>query len=295
MKTDILRNGLLVVLMFFGLQLNAQTNWLPVSGGELVEHSHYTLRYSEMHEQAIWVAYTLTHEMVNGDAKRKDDFRQDPEVDTQSAALSDYEGAGYDRGHLCPAADMNFTSEAMSETFYMSNMSPQEPSFNRGIWKKLEAVVRNWASEKGNIYVVTGPVFRDNIDKIGENEVTVPGYYYKVIYDPVAEKMISLVLPNEKSSVSLQHFVCTVDSVETITGIDFFAEMEDDKEDRLEANVNAADWTFVPFKAGQKTPSSSAIEAQSNARCQAITSSGKQCSRKAEPGSSFCWQHQKKN
>jgi endonuclease G len=90
--------------------------------------------------------------------KRKDNFRSDPKVKTGSAALSDYKGSGYDRGHLAPAADFKWSATAMSESFYMSNMSPQVPGFNRGIWKNIESTVRNWAVENDEIYIVTGPV-----------------------------------------------------------------------------------------------------------------------------------------
>ena len=104
------------------------------------------------------VAYELTAQEVQGIVSRSDDFRADPEIITGSAALVDYRGSGYDRGHLAPAADMKWSEEAMSESFYMSNMSPQAPGFNRGIWKSLESRVRSWAVENGTVYVVTGGI-----------------------------------------------------------------------------------------------------------------------------------------
>ena len=117
-------------------------------------------------------------------AKRGDDFRPDPAVPTGSATPQDYTRSGYDRGHLAPAADMSFSAKAMSESFYMSNMSPQAPQFNRGIWSKLEKQVRHFATKEKRIVVVTGPILpaEKNIT-IGANKVTVPQYYYKVIYD----------------------------------------------------------------------------------------------------------------
>ena len=105
----------------------------------IVEHEYYTLRYNEKTEQADWVAYTLKKvNLDNSKFKRTDNFREDPDVKTKSATLADYKGSGYDRGHLAPAADFAWTKNGMSESFYMSNMSPQQPDFNRGIWKKLE-------------------------------------------------------------------------------------------------------------------------------------------------------------
>ncbi len=121
------------LLLTLTYSLSAQ-DLLPTSTtGQIVEHTYFTLSYSEDHEQAEWVYYELTPMLINGTQARTDNFRPDPKVSTVSAQLSDYKGSGYDRGHLCPAGDMKLNKTAMSETFYLSNMSPQEASFNRGI------------------------------------------------------------------------------------------------------------------------------------------------------------------
>lgn len=155
----------------------------PLSKGEIVKHSYYTLAYSEEYEQAEWVYYILTPDNINGGQERTDDFRADQMVSCGSASLEDYKYSGYDRGHLCPAADMTQNFTAMSETFYLSNMSPQVAGFNRGIWSSLEGQVRDWAITYQKLYVVTGPVFKGVIGIIGENMIIVPGYYYKVLFD----------------------------------------------------------------------------------------------------------------
>ena len=100
---------------------------------------NYTICYRESYEQAEWSAYSLSREQLKKNASRSNDFRPDPQISSESASLADYKGSGFDRGHLTPAADMSFDQKAMSETFFMSNMSPQAPEFNRGIWKDLEA------------------------------------------------------------------------------------------------------------------------------------------------------------
>ena len=105
----------------------------PISGEQIINHFGYSLSYNEDHEQANWVFFELTDYEVSGIEKRKNQFRSDPKVKTKSASLSDYRGSGYDRGHLAPAADMKWSVTTMSESFYMSNMSPQRPSFNRGL------------------------------------------------------------------------------------------------------------------------------------------------------------------
>ena len=102
----------------------------------IVDRPGYALGYSEEHEQPLWVTYKLTaDEVKNKKARRTDDFRSDPAIPSSSAEPADYKGSFFDRGHLAPAADMSFSLQAMSESFYMSNMSPQRPEFNRGIWK----------------------------------------------------------------------------------------------------------------------------------------------------------------
>ena len=124
----------------------------------MLHYSGFALLYSEEHEQPYWVAYLLTDNEVRGTHTRTDNFRADPQVHTGSASLEDYRGTGYDRGHLAPAADMKWSSAAMSESFLMSNMTPQRPRSNRGIWKRLEAWVRDQALQDQKVYVVTGPV-----------------------------------------------------------------------------------------------------------------------------------------
>lgn len=216
-------------------------DYLPESTGELVRHAYYTLSFNCGHKQANWVYYRLSSENVTKESARTDNFREDPLVLSGSAKPSDYTKSGYDRGHLCPAADMTQSAEAMSETFYMSNMSPQVPAFNRGIWKRLEEQVREWGS-KEQIYVITGPVFKDVKGKIGNSGVTVPGFFYKVIYSPSRRQMIGFVLPNGKEKGRIPDYVVSVDSVESLTGIDFFPQLPDSLENRLEAHSDYRYW-----------------------------------------------------
>lgn len=220
------------------------TSLEPKSIGEIVNHTYYSLSYDENDEQAYWVYYHLTPDLINGTQSRTDDFREDPMVSTGSATLDDYKGSGYDRGHLCPAADMTLNHTSMSESFYLSNMSPQAPSFNRGIWSKLEAQVREWALAEGGLYIATGPILSHNLGKIGPDSVTVPVAYYKVLLDEKQDKMIALILPNEKSSKSLDQFVVSVDSLESVTGIDFFSGLDDKLENRLESVADISSWAF---------------------------------------------------
>ena len=129
----------------------------------------------------------------------------------------------------------------------MSNMSPQVPQFNRGVWSRLEKQVRHFAVREKRIVVVTGPVFpAEKTVAVGANRVTVPRYYYKVIYDTTPpEKMIAFVLPNEGSSADLRTFAVTVDRVEELTGLDFFSAIPQPKQERLERTITVESWDWI--------------------------------------------------
>lgn len=227
---------------------------------EIRNFSYYSVCYREEYEQAEWSAYMLSKEQLVKNSSRTNDFRPDPRISTDSATLDDYRGSGYDRGHLTPAADMSFDKIAMSETFYMSNMSPQAPAFNRGIWQQLEAQVRNWAKKFGRVYVVSGPVLEKSpsaYSSIGKNKITVPEYYYKVILVPCYADSSDMATPDDCANILAVGFLLpndgcsgheywdyavTVDSVEKRTGIDFFAALEKSVQDKAESEILLDKW-----------------------------------------------------
>jgi len=276
--------------------------YLPTHTGEIIKHKNYILSYSEKFEQAEWVAYELSSNETVGLIKRDDDFRPDPVVKTGSANLKDYKGSGYDRGHLAPAADMGFSAAAMSESFYMSNMSPQKPSFNRGIWKNLETQVRNWAKVYDKIYVVTGGVLKSGLPFIGENRVAVPEKYYKIIFREKGShaEMIAFLLANMKSEQPLSSFVVSVDEIEKLTGVDFFPQLPDGLENKLEAQRSAQNWDFGPCKGNSMALVKAKKQAEISktkpytGQCCGKTQNGSRCKRKATSGTRYCWQHKKK-
>lgn len=189
-------------------------------------YTGFDLGYNEQFEQASWVVYILTRDEVQSDlAERTDNFRADTTIKTGSAEPEDYRGSGFDRGHLAPAGDMKWDWNAMSESFLMSNMSPQDPSFNRGVWRRLEEMVRKWAVEKDSIYVISGPLLEPIDTLIGGNGVGVPALYFKVLVDlsPPDHSFMAFLLPNRGSSSDPRIFAITVDSLETVTGYDFFS------------------------------------------------------------------------
>jgi endonuclease G, mitochondrial len=211
---------------------------------EVIAHTGYTLAYSEPHEQALWVAYTLSTEKLVAVAKRTNRFLIDPKVREGSATDADYKNSGYDRGHLAPAADMAWSDATMRESFYFSNMSPQVPAFNRGVWKRLEEQVRVWARENEHLYIVTGPVLHESLRAIGPNHVAVPEIYYKVLLDLTEPewKGIGFLVQNEASTAPLGQFSVTIDSVQRLTGIDFFHHLPDSLENALEGKFSLQQW-----------------------------------------------------
>lgn len=218
---------------------------LPVSTtGAIVRHTYYSLSYSEEDEQAEWVVYELTRDRLNKNwVERESSFRPDPAVRTESATPNDYRGSGYDRGHLAPAADMAFNPTAMSESFFMSNMSPQLRAFNGGIWRELEECTRDWARDFQHLYVVTGPILsRRALGQIGFSKVTVPPGFYKILLAPDQGKAIAFVLPNEMSEKPLMEYATTIDRVEELTGIDFFPELLKGLNEELEGSLDKAAW-----------------------------------------------------
>lgn len=223
------------------------SDFFPTSNtGEIIKHKYYAMSYDEKHEQPEWVAYELTKESIRKkNVPRSGDFRPDPKVRKGSASKVDYKRSGYDRGHLVPAGDMAFNEKAMSETFYMSNMSPQIRNFNSGVWRILEESVRDWAWDNKHIYVVSGPVLsRGILDQIGPNKVSVPEEYYKVILDYTQPglKGIAFLMPNEVSTLPMMDYALSIDEVEEITGIDFFPEIPEEDQKKLESTYDVRAW-----------------------------------------------------
>lgn len=259
---------------------------------DVIRHLGYTLSYNEQHEQANWVAYELTASETNKVAARSNKFEADEAVKSGSATNADYASSGYDRGHLAPAADMSWSQETMQESFFYSNMSPQDKSFNRGVWKRLEEQVRQWAVDNQNIYVVTGPVLKKNLPTIGGNKVSVPGYYYKVILDYTNPdiKGIGFILPNASSSSVISDFAVSIDSVESMTSINFFPALPDKEEAQLEKSFHLEKWSWTASHTKAKSVHS--IEAKGErVQCGGLTKAGSRCKRMTKSASGYCAQH----
>lgn len=237
------------VLIENGKTPKATTNqyFLPTSTtNQIVHHQNYSLSYSEKHEQAEWVAYELKSSHLSKTNHKRPYFQIDKAVKTQAAHWRNYKKSGYDKGHLCPAGDRKFSKSAHDETFLTSNISPQEHQFNAGVWNRLEQKVRYWAKKNDGIFVITGGVLENNLKSIGSESVSVPEQFYKVILDKTNGriKMLAFLMPHEDSNLPLYKFVVSVDKIEALTGIDFFKELDDTIEDRLEKSSSYKNWSF---------------------------------------------------
>ena len=223
------------------------------SAGELVRHTWFALAYNEDSEQAEWVAYELTRDRLNENwAERPNTFRPDPDVRTESATPRDYTSSGFDKGHLCPAADMAFNAQAIDETFLMSNISPQQPAFNVGIWRELEELTRDWARKFKKLYVVTGPLIDERAPQIGFSKVRVPIAFYKVLLAPDQLRAIAFIMPNQVSEKPVMSYACSIDRVEEKTGVDFFPKILKGLNEELEASLDPDAWPINSSRQEQR-------------------------------------------
>ena len=222
-------------------------DFLPTSTtGQIIKHKYYTLSYNEKYEEAEWTAYVSAKKHLSRAQRKRPYFIYDPLVKSKSANYRNYKKSGYDRGHLVPAGDMRFSLDAYNDTFFTSNIAPQNHEFNAGIWNRLEGKVRYWTGKYGDLYIITGSVLKPKLKTIGREHVVVPRYFYKIIldYNKNNPKAIAFLMPNEPSEKALYKYVVPIDSIEKMTGIDFFPKLDDALENRLEQSSSYVDWSF---------------------------------------------------
>jgi endonuclease G len=212
---------------------------------QILKRTGYVASYNKTTLLPNWVAWHLTAERTEGSAKRSGvDFAEDTEVPEPRATDWDYYNSGYDRGHMCPAADNKWSKKAMEESFLFTNMCPQNGNLNRGDWNEMEMACRKWAKKYGDLYIVCGPIlYKGKHKTIGKNKVVVPEAFFKVVLrtgdDPQA---IGFIYKNTSGNRPKDSYVNTVDEVERITGIDFFSSLPDDVEKNVEATADIANW-----------------------------------------------------
>ncbi len=215
---------------------------------QIISRVTYDLSYNDEHEVANWVGHTIGTKELRNCVQRSDAFRVDPLVKNGSSTPADYANSGYDRGHLLPAGDMKFDATAMKDTFYMSNMTPQPPKFNRGRWSVLENLARAWGLKYKKIWIVSGPILKENLPKIGvKNQVSVPADYFKVILrqDGQSFKGIGFLMSTEVPYTGLTPYALPINQIEDLSGVDFFPTLEDTVEEEIESELKLDDWDFT--------------------------------------------------
>lgn len=220
--------------------LIAQTKGMPE---QILVRTGYITSYNKDTRCPNWTAWRLTSDHTSGPYKRKGvSFHEDDEVPFPKAQNADYQRSGYDRGHMCPSGDNKWSKQAQEDCFLFTNMCPQSHDLNSGDWNDLEQKCRKWAEREGSIYIVCGPVFRQK-KTIGRSKVAVPDGFYKVVLCMNGTpKAIGFYYDNEDGRRPMSAYVHTVDDIERMTGIDFFASLPDAIENRVEAYADAKEW-----------------------------------------------------
>lgn len=214
---------------------------------QIIEHTAYTVSYNPIWNIPNWVAYSLTKEETTGTYPREDSFYPDPKVKGQPVVHKDYTRSGYDRGHMAPAADMKWSEQAMRESFYTTNICPQNQSLNRGDWNDLEELARDWARKYGEIYIVCGPLVSEDYNTIGQNkQIAIPDAFYKVFLrqHDTSWTAIGFVMPNQAGNRPLMSYMLSIDEIEELSGIDFFYQLPDDIENNIEKDFSTSEWTL---------------------------------------------------
>lgn len=209
-------------------------------GGQNIRHKGYTLSYDADFKTPQWVGWTLTDIEAQGEVPRAKDFLPDPQVHGAKAYTSDYKNSGYDRGHMAPAGDMKWSASAMAESFYMTNICPQNRNLNRGDWKELEELERTWAIRYGAVSITAGPIYTSKSpERIGGNKVAVPDAFFKVLLIgyPDAPKAYAFLFKNEAGSRKLESYQLSVNELEEKTKMDFFPGLSEDVEAKCPAIV----------------------------------------------------------
>ncbi len=197
----------------------------------------FTVSYNKDWRIPNWVAWHLTAAHTHGDNKRYNMiFTEDTSVPSPRATDNDYYNSRYDRGHMCPSGDNQWDAKAQQESFFFTNVCPQNHALNQGDWNDLEIQCRYWARRFGDIYIVSGPVFYHGVQKtIGRNKVAVPDAFFKVILaDNRKTNAIGFVMPNQGKHRNMKEYVRSIDEIEELTGIDFFPMLDDSLEEAVE-------------------------------------------------------------
>ena len=213
----------------------------PNKSDHLLCRTAYSVGMDCSNRSAAWVAYTVSPQISDSaNVERADDFRADDDLPRECRKeLFDFSGS-YDRGHLAASETLDGNFKMNSETFLLSNTSPQLSGFNRAIWKGLENRERKWANSRGKLHVITGPVFAAKVAKRTMGRVPVPSHFYKILFDPANGETLSFLIPHKAlKTVALGRFIASIDQIEKVTGIDFLSGLDDKLEGKIESQTSS--------------------------------------------------------
>lgn len=219
----------------------------PQMAETIVEYEGMTVSFNPRMHVPNWVCWELLGSEVGGDNQRENKFYSDERVEG-CPTNDDYRGSGYDRGHMAPAADFHWSPTAMKQSFYFTNICPQDHNLNRGLWSRIEGKCRDWAQADSAIIVITGPVLTDTIDEtIGRTGVAVPKRFFKVIVSPYANppRGIAFLVPNGYLKGGMQAAATTIDEVERVTGHDFLDQLPDSVQQIIESQCKFNFWSTL--------------------------------------------------
>ncbi len=246
----------LCLILAFGTQCKAQQQTpivdrieipLPLNNKfeQILYRKNYTVSYNKDYRIPNWVAWHLTAEHVSGQVRRPNNaWHEDLQVPEPRATISDYKGSGWSRGHMCPAGDNKWDSDAMYESFLLTNCCPQNANLNSGDWNQLEMSCRRWAEKYGEIYIVCGPIlFNQEHETIGPNKIVVPEAFFKVVLCLNGKpKGIGFIRRNTDTYRRKDLYINSIKEVERITGITFFPLLPKEVSDSIKSNADLKDW-----------------------------------------------------
>ena len=220
----------------------------PVKGlkEQFLRRTGYVVSYNSDTRCPNWVAWRLTANHTDGPIPRPGNaFHEDEDVPSPRACNSDFRGSGYSRGHLCPCGDNKWDSDAMYESFLLSNVCPQNGNLNQGLWNQIEISCRRWAQRYGSIYIISGPMFfrSKGIVTVGDNAVAVPDAFFKVVLRmSPTPKAIGFICRNTDGNRSRDMYVNSLSQVERITGFSFFPRLSSDVKNSIASSASLSDW-----------------------------------------------------
>ena len=288
------------LLVFSQQDLKVYEDFIPESNcGEVIHYTHYSLSYCQKYKLSEWSIHYMTPDRVNGDVDRTNNFRFDN--NGRGAFKSDYYKSGYDRAHMVPAADMKFSLTAMNESFFMTNISPQNPSFNRGAGKYIESKFREWVTSFDTIIIITGNVLKKDLLNgfiARTNKIPIPAFNYKIFIDKTNHRSLPFLFPVDnqvKISENLFDYIISIDALEIISGIDFFEKMPLEEEILYEMDTN----TDFDTDSNLKRLIVNLSDFKKNNRevyfCLEKDKDGVPCPIYTEGPNEKCWEHSKQN